>query len=255
MRQRVPILLRPGLMAGFLMIAGPSALGECKVPEENACVIRLQGKPGISETCVSEAWRSHIRFPGGQRPSDTDGNGWFEMVVELDLDARLGCSCAVLRVHYTEAAWGWTVGVGDSASNDGYGGDAGTDPKRNAELQVVGKAGPPVLTVFSATLGRGDSDPLLSLDLPELEGHYLELEICDQFLGLGVDGERDRPGALHLRTPESEVLWAIAMPGSDPSIDAVLHAAFNRVIHERGGKPWRNRTGRGVGSVEIFLTP
>src|SRR4029079_5420743 len=91
------------------------------------CVIELQGPraPSASPGCMAEPWRSFLRFtmPGGCAEANRDG--WWESVVAISLDPATNCGCAHLRVVYGRNPAGFSLNVGDSPTNDGFGGDQG----------------------------------------------------------------------------------------------------------------------------------
>jgi hypothetical protein len=109
------------ILAANLCVA--AAFAQCRPAEVGPCVIDLHGEgaPRASKSCSEESWKSHLGFDLPQRFADADKNGWYETVVELDLDPKRGCGCAVFRITYDGEASKHSVNIGDSPTNDGYG--------------------------------------------------------------------------------------------------------------------------------------
>jgi hypothetical protein len=222
----------------------------CRPAAAGACLIELHGDgvPRAGAACTGDAWAGHLTFALPGRFADADVNGWHEAVLELDLDPKRGCECAVFRVRYEGDPFGWTVNVGDSPTNDGYGGDAWST-KFDAEILVAGRD----LEAFGADRGNSPAETrIFGMNRLPLRDRVLELEICDQSLRVVID---ELTG--YINTHVSQELLAIraAPAGKKDAPDARIYAAFNRVIHRRAGRPAHDRFGTGVRSVEISLTP
>jgi len=236
--------------------APPASAGACPVGPDNACVLDLKGKerPTVPAVCTADPWPTYLAFQQPERLSDSNGDAWWESVVRIRLDPTKGCDCAVFVASYEKEPSGFTVDIGDSPTNDGFGGDAGTTALA-AEAHVTG-SGLSVFTQFPV-------DEVLHVSFPSLAGRTVTLRVCDQQLAFELDkapGEA-RPLSGVARTlllPRLFALGGQASPDkSRPSREADydLFAAFNRVIHVMSGAPAKERTGTGLRRVEIYLTP
>ncbi len=235
----------------------PAASGQCRPLEAQACTIWLYGEsaPRSSPVCAGEAWTPHLSFEQPKRFSDSNDDGWFESVLAFRFPEAAGCRCVSFRIHYAGDSTDWSMNIGNSATNNGFGGDAGTVPSLNyAEAHMSGSK----LFLYSGgapgdrrrdTLGplaRHDTD--LELGLPALKGQVLEIEVCNQSFIFTIPGQ-DEP-MLHGKviTPLHEHSLVI-------NEESTIYAGFNRVISDTGGAPGGGRTGTGVERVEFFLSP
>jgi hypothetical protein len=197
------------------------------------------------------------------RFADSDKDGWWETVTEIVLDPAKECGCVKLRIHFEDPVGGWSVNIGDSPTNNGFGGDARTT-LFGAEMQIyLG-----ILAVFTATtpnLAAPRHDTLLEWPLPPLRGRRADIEICDQALVFDMPGVLAGDPSLHWRiqTPVTRLLYSFAPrpgaagPQGEMTRDRGLYAGFNRVVYgaEKGSKTSLPRIGTGVRRVEITLSP
>jgi len=237
------VALVPALWcANGLAVCRPSALAPCEIELHGEAAPRLTG------SCDSEAWKGHLTFELPQRFADADANGWHEVVLQLDLDPTSGCSCAVFRIAYEGEPSGRTVNIGDSPTNDGYGGDSWST-RFDAELLVSHRD----LLAFGAEhRGSPAESRVFGLSNLPLANRVLELEICDQSVRYAVD---ELSGFFNTYTSNELIAIRPATRGGKDAADARIYAAFNRVIHRRAGRPSHDRFGSGVRRVEISLTP
>ncbi len=158
-----------------------------------------------------------------------------EVVLKVNLDpAESGFARAIFEVEYGATPSGWTVNVGDSATNNGGGGDAATQ-SHDAEMQVYdttmkmfGSAGTPTYPLGEVS-GLVQSGIRLTLDVSN-----------EQLRWHNYSGEAE--------TLVSPYLYALAgQPDSEGPVNYDIYAAFNRTI----AAPWRN--GSGVTRVRIRL--
>ncbi len=179
--------------------------------------------------------------PGVLNPTITpspnpDCVGWYEATVNINLkplptDGK--ARTAYITAEYDGTPIGWTVDIGDSRTNDGYGGNGG-GPEHAAEVQVANQT----LSVYNDPKIPGQVDLLLSKEMSLTNGS-LHFAIADQALSIGSPREI-------LATPVTKTLFAI--PDADAATEAEkwsVHAAFNRVVNG----DYRN--GCGVRSVAI----
>lgn len=88
-------------------------------------------------------------------------------LVKVSLPA--GCTGLNVWVQYEGDPDGWTLNVGDSVSNDGFGGDSGSSPEgQNAELQILDER----LGVYSAATEPSGVDTLVTQQLALKDGGF-----------------------------------------------------------------------------------
>jgi hypothetical protein len=159
-----------------------------------------------------------------------------QAVVEVDLDPTKNNHTRVaFELHYDETPQGMTLNIGDSSTNDGYGGDARTQ-SNDAEIQVVDA----MLSVYGndyMILGERDM-----LNLPHFVNHASVnlIEVRDQRLDWAFDGAAGYLSSWFLFALNGQVDW------EGPS-NYKIYAGFNRSIYRT------DRNGTGLGLVVIFL--
>ncbi len=168
-------------------------------------------------------------------PFDSDGDGWLESVFSINVDK--GCRCANITVEYEGTPSGWTVNIGDSPTNNGFGGDSAGSPDSEAEAQILDQA----LSVYNSfnpsTDPPGTVDRMFHQELALTNG-AAKFVVCDQYLSYG------QPHGI-LWTPAIKRLYALP----DPAVgNSLIYAGFNRVISGPG-----SRTGSGARRVTISL--
>ncbi|MCP3978613.1 MAG: hypothetical protein GY716_04665 [bacterium] len=237
--------------------ASPTLADACRPIEAKACTLWLRGEsaPRASASCSDEAWSRHLTFEQPKRFSDSDKDGWAETVLSFRFPPEAGCGCVFFRIHYAENSTRHSAHIGNSATNNGFGGDAGTVPTLNyAEAHMGG----PSLMLFSGGAPgervRDTLDPFahhdtdLLLKLPDMEGRTLEIEVCDQSFAFAVAGSDGPALQGSLETPLHRHSFVV-------NARSRIYAAFNRVIRDKNGAPNQGRVGSGVERVEFFLSP
>lgn len=148
------------------------------------------------------------------------------------VDVPNGCSGVGITVELGDTVAGHTVNVGDSATNDGFGGDApGTVPAaQNAEVHVFDE----VLRVYNAADNPNDVEELATAHLRLTDG-ALKLVVEDQFVSWG------QPFAA-LNTPDLERLFFLE---NNPD-NRTIYVGLNRVVASAG------RNGCGVRHALMF---
>jgi hypothetical protein len=147
--------------------------------------------------------------------------------------------------EYQDTPSSWTVDIGDSPTDNGFGG--GSDSRKAAEVQVVDQK----LSVFDDNTGvPGQVDNMLT-QLESLTDGSLKFTITDQTLTIG-------PPWTRLWTPVTKLLYTLPDPAEDPAMCpaapggpyglACIYAAFNAVI-----LPTPGRVGCGVRGVTISI--
>jgi len=236
----------------------PERTVPCAVSEMEPCAIRLRGRgaPGVSASCLAEPWSRYVQFTLPDRWADSNGDGWWETVVRISLDPLKECGCARFRLRFDDPVERWALNIGDSPTNNGYGGDDGTTPD-SAEVQVMDR----VLEVFSAVVPatNGAAERIQEMQLGRLGGREMQLVVCDQSVEVVLSPQPPvaEPLRFKLDTSHSRLLFSLAATGERAGgrgNDHAIHAAFNRVIHVLGAAPDKQRVGSGVTRVEISLT-
>lgn len=170
-----------------------------------------------------------LNCPGSGVTILAESNG--QLLLKLTVPAG---STAHITATYNQVPTGFTVNIGDSATNDGGGGDSGTQ-SNDAEMQVLGQAMSvfghdgtatyPVLTVPSTALA---SNSTATFDISDRT-------LCWSF------------GTYTCATSDS--LYALnGQPDSQGPVNYDIYAAFNRVI------AGTYRTGTGVSSITVLIS-
>ncbi|NLI76090.1 MAG: hypothetical protein GX442_06565 [Candidatus Riflebacteria bacterium] len=206
--------------------AGPGTLSPSDFPADVHCEIDLVAN------------RFGCRRPDAIHVFEGPHDG--QVVVKVVLDPRgTEMTRARFEVLYGDQASGWTVNIGDSPSNNGWGGDS-SDQTRDSELQVLDGA----LTVICDDVGLAALKDKNLLALPDFArpGDTVTFEVENNRLvywnNRGSEGNVDSP-------------YLFCLAGQDDKEGPVnydLFAGFNRVV--QGG-----RTGTGVKRVRITLFP
>ncbi len=144
-----------------------------------------------------------------------------------------GCSQANVWIEYEGTPIGWTLNVGDSDGNNGFGGDAG-EPDSEAELQILDET----LSVYSSAIGPGIVDLLTQEDMGLTDG-ALEIVVRDQYLSWGQPFSS-------LDTTNSGLLFALPDAGAETEDQNTFYIGVNRVVSGPG-----DRTGCGVRRVLV----
>jgi hypothetical protein len=175
-------------------------------------------------------------------PTDTDGDGFREGVLKVTLDPNGIGACrareACFILDYEGTPSGWTFNLGDSLTNNGFGGDSGTQDVWEAETQIVDE----VLSVFGTQTSSTEN---LTVQRLRLTDSSIKICVKDQFLSWG------NPAGI-LSTPNLQALYGLngqADPGPG-GVNFDLYVGLNRVIFGPGG-----RIGGGLARVLITLSP
>ena len=154
-----------------------------------------------------------------------------QAVVKVRLDPKFGYSRAAFELWYEGQPWGITLNIGDSRTNNGFGGDYWTQ-SNDAEMQINGDE----LSVYG-----NDSTPLSIRNMMNLyhfvkPGRLHRIEVENQSLDWG-QGEL-----------QSEHLFALAgQPDSEGRVNYAIFAGLNRTIYNA------SRSGYGLVYVRIIL--
>ncbi len=180
---------------------------------------------GNSHTCGGVAPLSFVVPPSGG-----------ETVLRATLDPTAGgYDKAIFDVAYGSSPSDWTVNIGDSATNNGGGGDAATQ-SNDCEMQVAGGT---TMTVYGKD--GTPSQPLTQVSGIAGLGTLLSLEVSNELLLWD-----NRAGAAD--TLESPYLYALAgQPDSEGPVNYDVFAGFNRTVYAA------YRDGTGVSYVTVIL--
>ncbi|MDY7095182.1 MAG: hypothetical protein SX243_19570 [Acidobacteriota bacterium] len=163
---------------------------------------------------------------------ECDTSCWHAAVVTISVPEE--CTEAAVWVEYEGVPEGWTLNFGDSASNDGWGGDFDSPPiNQNAELQVLDDE----LTLFEAT-----NDPPVENRINQrlvLEDGALRAVVKDQFVSWG------QPYSFS-ESFRQRLFFLPPAPG-----DRTLYVGLNRVIRPVNAQ---NTTRTGCGLRRAIIT-
>jgi RHS repeat-associated protein len=210
------------LINAVLLGVGMGSVAEASQSTSTSCTIDLVNN---THTCGSIGALRFVQSPSGGRA-----------VLALTLDPLTsGFLQARFDVTYNAEPSGWTVNIGDSATDDGGGGDAATQ-SNDAELQVFSRQ--------FTLLGNDDSFPSKNLQFIDgfaANGKTVSFTISndrvDWITAAGTTG-----------TVTSPFLFALAgQVDREGPVNYDIYAAFNRVIGDPG------RSGSGVSQVVITL--
>lgn len=156
-------------------------------------------------------------------------SGWKEAVLKINL---IGCTKATLLGEWEGVPKDWTLNIGDSPTNDGFAGDAGTTAN-DAELWILQES------MSIADNGSAPNNPIFKQDL-SLTDSSLKFVVKNQFISWG------QPYGF-LQTPSTKQLFAL--PDPSPSTDGSnIYAGLNRVISGPG-----TRRGCGLRRMLVIL--
>jgi hypothetical protein len=165
-----------------------------------------------------------------------DCSGWQEMVVQINVPKE--CTGAVVEAEYEGTPVEWTLNIGDSPTNNGYAGDAGTTV-HNAELWVLDD------NLWLANAGGAPSliDNPMTFSHVALTDGSMKFLVKDQFVSWG------QPYQYH-QSPNNKLLFAIPDTTVTDADRNSIYAGFNRVI---SGAPGNGREGCGLRTAVIRL--
>lgn len=159
--------------------------------------------------------------------------GWFKTTLRLDIPAT--CSKAIVQVAFEGDPIDWSLNIGNSPSNDGFGGDGGNNGGHNAELWILGDT----LAVANASANPALIDNPLLTEGVALKDGSLKFVVMNQAISWG------QPYSL-LQAPASKNLFAIPNPDVPTADSRAIYVGINSVV---SGDP--SRAGCGVKSVLV----
>lgn len=162
---------------------------------------------------------------------------WKAALIEVTIPPE--CNRAVVWVQYEGLPRGWSANVGDSRTNNGFGGDAGSIPEgQNAEVDVLDQR----LIVWSAADNPGDVEQLLTQNLALTDGS-LNFVIADQSVSVGQPFSK-------LATPDLDRLFFVPTAPQAPE-NRTFYVGLNRVVDPIGGQ---NTSRNGCGARRALVT-
>lgn len=168
--------------------------------------------------------------------------GYGQALLRLTLDpATTGYDRVRFDVTYAGAPNGWSINIGDSAGNNGQGGDAGQQ-SNDAEVQLVDST----LVVYGnddipAREAKDGRRQLLHVADAVRMDETLSLEVTNARLGINYGGG--------IEVVDSPYLFALAgQPDWSGPVNQELYAAFNRTIDG-------SHNGTGISQVVVTLYP
>lgn len=179
---------------------------------------------------------------------DTNGDGWYNTVLRINLnDPSIGNPYyqANFRVEYTAAPTGLTVNIGDSRTNNGFGGDAATQ-SNDAEINIGDvPGGTRVRDLFVFGKDGTPTPGNLLAQVPNFAGNGVvaDLSVRNEFFAW--NNNQGLSGSL-----TSPYLFALnGQPDTEGPVNYNIYAAFNQSIDGD------YRPGTGVGRVTVTLLP
>jgi hypothetical protein len=154
-----------------------------------------------------------------------DGSSFRAVVVQVEVPAQ--CTGVAVWVEYQGDPEEWTVNIGDSITNNGFGGDAGSLPAgQNAEVEVLDE----LVRVWSAADNPSEVDALLTQHLALRDG-ALRFVVQNQYLSWGQQYTA-------LETPDLERLFFLPSAPVAPE-NRTIWVGLNRSV----ATPSRNGCG------------
>lgn len=221
------------LLLGFSTAAVPPAEAQCPA---FLCYADLWS--GFTVCPNSTIYTKVVTHPIGNGPQNPtcDTALWKAALVEVTLPPE--CEGISVWLEYFGEPEGWTANVGDSPTNNGFGGDAGSQPTgQNAEVQILDE----LLSVFNAASVPEEVDRLVHQELRLRDGGF-KLVAEDQFLSWGQPyGE--------IESSNLERMFFL----SPQNANRTLYVGVNRVIASNSaGDVNVGRNGCGVRHAMIF---
>jgi hypothetical protein len=187
----------------------------------NECLIDLENN---THTCQNLSAITFVSPPNNH-----------QSLAKITLDPSYGYTKVIFDVTYSTQPIGWTVNIGDSPSNNGFGGDAG-DTWNSAEMQILNSR----MSIYSLNLGPANAPNLLNVDNLVNQGDTISLEVSNHRLAWSSPNTTDK-----LESPQLYVLDGTPDTLRN-QVDYDIYAAFNRVIGS-------SASGSGVSTVHIKL--
>jgi len=157
--------------------------------------------------------------------------GWKEAVLKINL---AGCTKATFLADWEGVPKDWTLNIGDSPTDDGYAGDAGTTAN-DAEMWILQES------MSIADSGSAPNNPILKQDL-SLTDSSLKFVVKNQFISWG------QPYGF-LQTPSTKQLFTFP-DTSNVADGSNFYVGLNRVVYNA---PVSGRRGCGLRRMLVIL--
>jgi len=194
----------------------------------------LKTGAGYSTLGANVSFHNLPGVPGTPTPVTVAGcTGWKKAALRIDIPST--CTQANIVVEYEGTPKQWSVNLGDSPTNDGFAGDAGTTT-HEAELWILNED--LSLAPADAIHPFGIDNPLVTQHL-SLTDSSLKFVVKDQYVSWG------QPFGL-VQTPATKNLFAIPDTTVQLADQRAIYLGLNRVITGLAG-----RTGCGARRVMI----
>lgn len=230
-----------GVLAAVLLCLAAAPPAQAQLPACQPYICYVDLGPSPSFICPNSA----VYPPAGRRSdpivTTADNPGcdvsfWKAAVVQVDVPPE--CSGVTVWVEYAGTPEGWTVNIGDSDTNNGFGGDGGSLPSgQNAEVQILNQ----VLSAYSAADDPTGVDTIASHQLALRDG-AVKFVVKDQFVSWG------QPYSA-LSTPQLDQLFFLPTDGTG---NRTIYVGLNRVISPVNG-PSGFRNGCGARHAILFV--
>ncbi len=159
--------------------------------------------------------------------------GWKEALVRIAIPST--CRQANVVVEYEGLPSQWTINLGDSPTNDGHAGDAGSTPN-NAEVYVIDER------LYLANAGNSPTvidNPFVQQDV-SLTDSSLKLAVRNQYVSWG------QPHGF-AQTPTTKKLFAIPDATVATAERRALYLGLNRVVAGRADR-------KGCGARRVMIS-
>jgi len=222
-------------------LTGTFLMASAAQPAVAACIPFLcffDLSAGGGTTCPNGAvytqLQSHQVVTTPQNPTCT-ASSWRAVVASVQIP--IDCTGVSVWVEYDGVPEGFTVNIGDSETNDGFAGDAGSLPLgQNAEFQILHDT----LSVYNA--GTAPPVDLLLHQQLALTNGSIKFLVENQSLTVG------QPSTI-LATPSLEHLFVLPNPVPAGG-NRTVYVGLNRVISPINGQ---NTFRNGCGARRAFL--
>lgn len=216
-----------------LALAAIPLLAPAAQPAAAACVPLLcyvDLGAGGGQICHPAAYTFGPSNPADQTIANPDCTGTPARSAVVEVRVPSDCTGVAVWVEYDGEPKGWTVNVGDSPTNNGFGGDSGTPPTgQNAEVQILENT----LSLYSAA-DNPDDVKQLALQHLALQDGSIRFEVKDQSVSWG------QPYSA-VATPDERLFFLPANPAAPEN--RTLYVGLNRVVAPVTGRAGRDGCG------------
>lgn len=224
-------LMLAAAVALTALVAAPAA-AQCP---QFLCYLDLEDRTNPTTICPNR-----LVFTPVEEDEDEDSaattctDGTFRAAV-VQVDVPAGCSGVVVWLEYQGIPQGWTLNIGDSETNNGFGGDGGSAPVgQNAEVEVLDE----LVRVWGAADNPIDVDALATQHLALRDG-ALKFVVQNQYVSWGQQ-------YTGLETTDLERLFFLPDSVVEPE-NRTIWVGLNRTVGDSG------RNGCGARRALIYV--